>query len=406
MANRAEGNSIDRHGGNRFILTHCFAIRISTFVLFSVLYVAASPTTNADDSPTAEGISRRFNLDGLADTEAVPCDVVQVLDSNGDPSEYFMDVDSVVCSDGQCDIVTVRIHFDPLGHYERYELPLGGNLTKWGHEPFSKADHERLHRILSEPYSQLMSIEWDEITIPQSSAVAGGGADAISRPTVLSKRDVVVVGAAYTSFTLWHWSHGGVVNVIRDMTLRASDKQDLIRYVHSGIDMYGVFAIDQLRMQNLFDAETRTAVVHAMGHGSQKLIKPALRYLAKASSETGVDYFFRCSEDECLLADSGKRVKFLEALRDTAEELPSGYLDRFSSWLPRADSYYEVHLLLSFMERDDTPSEEAVSEAFSLLESDDSLVVRRSYRYLTSRELNRSQQKKLEAFEQQHPNEW
>ena len=146
MTNKEEGAWTGRHGGNRSFATHCFAIYIGSVVLVTVLYVAASPATNADDSHSAKGISRRVNLDGPGHTGAMPCDVVQVLDSNGDPSEYFMDVDSVVCSDAQCEIVTVRIHFDPLGNYERYELPSGGNLTKWGHKPFSLADHRNLHR--------------------------------------------------------------------------------------------------------------------------------------------------------------------------------------------------------------------------------------------------------------------
>ena len=265
---------------------------------------AAEMKPGTSGATVGKAISRRVNLDGPGNTGAMPCDVVQVLDSNGDPSEYFMDVDSVVCADAKCEIVTVRIHFDPLGNYERYELPSGGNLTKWGHKPFSPADHENLHQILSDPYSQLKSIGWDQITMPKSSAAAGDDVDGISGATVLSKRNIVVVGAAYTCCTLWHWSHGEVENVIRDMTISASDKQDLIRYLHSGEDKYVVFAIDQLRMQNLFDAETIAAVVHVMRHGSERLADPALSYLAKASSETGVDYFFCCCEDECLVADS------------------------------------------------------------------------------------------------------
>lgn len=405
MANMEEGNRIDRLGRNRFFATHCLAIYFRLVVLFSALYVAASPVTNADDLHAPKGISRRVNLDGPGNAGAMPCDVVQVLDSNGDPSEYFMDVDSVVCADTKCEIVTVRIHFDALGNYQRYELPSGGNLTKWGHKPFSLADHERLHQILSEPYSRLKSIEWDQITMPTSSAVAGDEPDGISGATVLSKRSVVVVGAAYTCCTLWHWGHGEVGNVIRDMTISASDKQDLIRYLHSGKDTYAVFATDELRMQNLFDTETIAAVVHVMRHGSKRLVDPALRYLATASSKTGVDCFLRCCEDECLVADSGKRVQFLEALREATQELPLGYLDRLSGWLARADSYYEVHLLLSLLERENVSSDEAVSEAMSLLESDDSLVVRRSYRYLESQELDHSQQEKLEAFEQQPPDD-
>jgi hypothetical protein len=314
-----------------------------------------------------------------------------------------MDVDSVVCADASCEIVTVRIHFDRLGDYERYELPAGGNLTKWGHQPFSAADHKKLHQILSDPYSQLKSVGWDQITAPNGSVADSKGVDGISGATVLSKRDLVVVGAAYTCCTLWHWSHGEVVELIREMTIRASDKQDLLRYLTSGNDKYVIFAADQLRMQGVFDTEAITGVLQVMRHGDEKLADPMLRYLAEASRKTGTDCFFRCCEDECLMAKSGKRIQFLEALREATQALPSGYLERLSGWLARADSYYEVHLLLTLLEQGNSPSEEWVNGAMLQLESDNSLVVRRSYRYLKAQDLNASQQRRLEAFEQQHP---
>jgi hypothetical protein len=329
--------------------------------------------------------------------------VVQTLDSQGDPRGYFMDVESVVCADAKCEIVTVRIHFDLLGDYERYELPAGGNLTKSGHKPFSAADHAKLHQILADPYSQLKSVGWDQITIPSSPATPGDGTDGISGATTLSKRNVVVVGAAYTCYTLWHWSHGDVVDVIRDMTIRASDKQDLLRYLNSGKNKYAIFAADQLRSQGLFDPETVTAVLRVMRHGDEKRADPALRYLATASKETGIDYFFRCCEDEFLVAKSGKRIQFLEVLKEITPDMPAGYLGRISGWLARADSYYEVHLLLSLLERENSPSEEAFSGAMLQLGSNNSLVVRRSYRYLKAQTLNDSQKRTLEAFEQQHP---
>jgi hypothetical protein len=413
MADQETGNRIAPHGRGPSLATRCLAISVGLAVLLGGLYVAASPDTDADDShdtegnsprsQAAKGISRRINLDGPGNTKAMPCDVVQVLDSRGNPSAYFMDVDSVVCTQAKCKNVTVRLHFDPLGNYKRYELPSGANLTKLGHKPFSRADHEKLHQILSDPYSQLKSIGWDEITVPKTSAGRGGAVDAVSRPTMLSKQSTVVVGAAYTCCTLWHWSHGEVRNVIRDMTVHASDKQDLIRYLQSDENEYGIFALEQLREQNLFDTETIAAVAHVMGHGSHKLTDPALAYLAKASSETGVDCFFCCSEDKWLVANSKKRVQFLEALRDATQDLPAGYLGQFSGWLAQADSHYEVHLLLSLLEREEAPSDETVRAAMALLESDDSLVVRRSYKYLKSQNLSRSQQKQLAAFEQQHP---
>jgi len=368
-------------------------IQMSLIALFGVLSVAAAPT---------KGVSRRINLDGPGNTGAIACNVVQVFDSKGDP-RYFMDVGSVVCGDKKCDIVTVRLHFDPLGNYARYELPSGGSLTKRGHKPFTPDDHKKLHEILSDPYSQLKPIKWDQITMPKSSAEAGDKVDGITGATVLTQRSLVVVGAAYTCYTLWHWSHGEVVNVIREMTSSASDKQDLIRYLRSGEYPYVAFATDQLQTRKLFDAATIDAVVHVMQHGSAKLLDPALRYLAKAASETGTDCFLRCRDDAFLVADSDKRVQFLDALRNSTRELPSGYLDRFSGWLARADSYYEVHLLLTLLERGKVSSAEATNEAMSLLERKNPVIVRRSYQYLKAQQLSQSQQKKLEKFEQQHP---
>lgn len=402
MAKREEQDWALRHGGNHGLATRWLVLRIRLTVLSGVLCAAVLPVTKADESHAVKGVSRQVKLEEPGSAKPMLCDVVPVFDSSGKPRAYFMDVDSVACEDTKCETVTVRLHFDVLGSYERYELPSGGNLTRSGGKPFSRADHERLHEILSDPYSQLKSIGLHEITSPRSSA-AGGAVDAVSRPTVLSKQSTVVVGAAYTCCTLWHWSHGEVGNVIRDMTVRACDKQDLLRYLRSDKDAYVAFAAEQLRMRDVFDAETIAAVVQVMRHGSVNVVDPALDYLAKASSKTGVDHFFCCCDDEFLVADSIKRTRFLETLRETDQKLPSGYLDRFDGWLTRADSYFEVHLLLTLREREKASSEKAVDEAILLLERNDALVVRRSHRYLKTLKLNDSQQQKLDAFEREHP---
>jgi hypothetical protein len=214
---------------------------------------------------------------------------------------------------------------------------------------------------------------------------------------------MVVVGAAYTCFTLWHWSHGQIVNVIQDMTVSATDDRDLLRYLQSDQSKYAVFAANQLRMRSQFDAETVDAVMDVVRHGDDSRIASALGYLLEASSETGVDHFFRCRDDDGVLASSAKRVRFLEALRDTTRQPPSDYFHHFCGWIARADSYYEVHLLLSLLEREHVKSAEAVSGALTLLESDNPVVVRRSYRFLKAQELNDSQLERLRAFEKQHP---
>lgn len=399
MASRKEDDSALRFCGNQVFATPWYVLSIRWAVVSCVLCAATSLATRAEESHAIEAASRKVTLEGAGGAKPKLAYVTQVLDSDGEPREYVMDVESVSCVETTCKSVTVRLHFDVLGSYQRYELPSGGNLTRTGGKPFSRADHEKLQQILADPYSQLKSIALDEITAPKGSAEAGGRVDAVSRPTVLSKQNAVVVGAAYTCCTLWHWSHGEVIGVIRDMTIAACDKQDLLRYLRSNQDTYVEFAAEQLRMQGLFDDETIAAVVEVMRHGSAKVIGPALDYLAKASSKTGADHFFCCCDDEYLVADSIKRTRFLEALRESDQKLPPNYLDRFRGWLTRADSYYEIHLLLTLQEREKTSSEEAVDEALSLLDSNNALIADRSHRYLKAAELNAAQRQKLEAYE-------
>ena len=419
MAHREKENRMVRPSSNRTSATRWLAISISWLLLFAILHATVPSTTHGGEprrskrnssrsrasaqAETAKEGSRLVKLDIPGQKSPKSCEVVLVPNSAGKPSAYYMDVPSVVCSDAKCKDVSVRLHFDPVGNYQRYQLPPGENLTKLGDKPFSTADHEKLHQILSDPYSQLKTIGMDEVTVPKSSAAGVPVVDAISQPTMLSKQNAVVVGAAYTCCTLWHWSHGEVQNVIRDMTIQATDKQDLLRCLQSNIEKYVLFALEQFREQNLFDPDIIVAVVQVMRHGDEKLTDPALKYLAKASVETGDDSLFRSSEDELLAANPRKRVQLLETLRETKQDFPPGYLGRFSSWLPRADSYYEVHLLLTLLEREKTPPEEAIREAMSLLQSDQALVVRRSYRYLKAQKLNPSQQKQLDAFEKENP---
>ncbi len=429
MANTKDHDSALRHDGNQLFTTPWFVVPIRLVVLSWALYATASPAASGTPCHAAEAASRKVTLEGAGGAKPILADVIQVLDPSGEPDTYFMDVASVVSADTKCKTVTVRLHFDVLGNYQRYELLSGGNLTKSGGKPFSRADHEKLHQILSDPYSQLKSIALDEITAPKSAATAGARVDAVSQPTVLSRQSTIVVGAAYTCCTLWHWSHGEVVGAIRDMTVEACNREDLLRYLRSDQDPYVQFAAEQLRMQDLFDAETIAAVEQVMRHGSTKVINPALDYLAKASSKTGSDHFFRCCEDEYLVANSIKRTRFLESLRESDQELPPNYLDRFKGWLTRADTYYEIHLLLTLWEREKASSEAAIDEAISLLKSNNALIAGRSYRYLKALKLrtypktteyaphgrkppasatvfgsalNASQQQKLEAYERQN----
>ncbi|MEM6770624.1 MAG: hypothetical protein AAF597_08585, partial [Bacteroidota bacterium] len=55
----------------------------------------------------------------------VTCRLVEVRNASGHPTEFYLDVPSVVCGDSQCRVDTVRIFWNAFGDYERLLLPFG-----------------------------------------------------------------------------------------------------------------------------------------------------------------------------------------------------------------------------------------------------------------------------------------
>ena len=127
--------------------------------------------------------------------------LVAGLDPNGDVTSYSMVVESVVCLDVECKVIQVTLQWDVLGRYQSFELPENGELTKTDHVVFSRDDYAKLHQVLSHPQSLLKDLPSSRIVDPDK-AIAE--ADGVSAPTPVSLQQDVVVGAAYTCYTLWH----------------------------------------------------------------------------------------------------------------------------------------------------------------------------------------------------------
>ncbi len=155
--------------------------------------------------------------------------LVQTLDSDGEPVSYAMWVDSVICRDTVCDVVKVRIHWDALGRYQRYEIAPGSQLTKLDHVPFTKADLAKLQRILAASDSPLKEVEKESMTGKETNLPKG--VDAVSSPTILTLKTAVIVGAGYTCYDLWHWANGLLTDHIRNLTGTGSSVPKLRTYL-------------------------------------------------------------------------------------------------------------------------------------------------------------------------------
>jgi len=112
----------------------------------------------------------------------------------------YTDLFTPVCDDGSCLPARLRMFYDVCGGFLGFEVPPGKPLTKRDHREFSAGDYRQLYFILNDPSAPVARwrkrdlVRHDEIVQP----------DAISSATISGTTGVVVPGAAFTTFTLWH----------------------------------------------------------------------------------------------------------------------------------------------------------------------------------------------------------
>ena len=143
----------------------------------------------------------------------------QVRSREGYPVSYFRKIKSSVCFDKECRLLDIVLYWNITGRYLGFELPEGEFLSKSEHEPFQPWEYERLHRILADPESPIVTFSFEQLALKPAIKLAG--VDAISSPTPPAVAEHVVQGAAYTTYKLWHFIYGPTQQHIRDLTREA-----------------------------------------------------------------------------------------------------------------------------------------------------------------------------------------
>lgn len=321
------------------------------------------------------------------------------LNESGEPVEYATDVRSVYCLDTECEVIAVRLVWDPLGVYQRYEIPAGRNLTKDDHAVFKRADHRVLHRLLADANSQVKRVDPRELLEAERARRKGDtdrpygwrnpeygvdapddDTDAVSTPTPVDLKSLVVPGAAYTSLTLWNWANGELPGHVRAITREAASRSQLMRWLRSDDAREAAFALEALTHRRWFDADTRGAVLDRCGSGSGDVLRAAWRYLAKATAATADE---RLAVYARLLGrgDSPLRVFALERLAEQ-KNIPRRWYTRLVDHVDRFESYYEFHLFLSQL-TDRKVTDPAVREAVAAhRDHADPFIARRVSEYL------------------------
>lgn len=338
------------------------------------------------------------------------------LNEAGEPLEYATDVRSVYCLDTECEVISVRLFWDPLGVYQRYEIPAGSNLTKDDHAVFKRADHRILHGLLADAQSQVKRVDPRELLEAERARRNGdpdrpygwrnpeyrvddtppdADPDAVSTPTPVDLKSLVVPGAAYTSLTLWNWANGELPGHVRAITREQASVYQLLAWLDAD-DAHSVqFALDALTHRKIFDKSIRDAVLDRCLRDDGDWVRPAWAYLTQATpgqaDRLGV-YL------KLLGGESGpRRVFVLERLAEE-DEIPEAWVRSFAPLLADFDSYYEVHLFLNLLGEADVSDPSVAALIMKLLDHSDPFIARRAERFLQGLPQTPELEAALEAY--------
>ena len=119
--------------------------------------------------------------------------------SDNIPLKYFRNIHTGVCFDNKCRELDIIIYWNITGRYLGFELPEGEYLSKHEHEPFTEHEYKRLNELLTDYSLPLGGISFEKLLKVSESET--GLVDGISGATPTEVANIVVKGAAYTTYT-------------------------------------------------------------------------------------------------------------------------------------------------------------------------------------------------------------
>lgn len=175
---------------------------------------------------------------------------IQLLSTlDGHPLAYKASIQSPVCSDTLCQIVSCDLFWDLAGYYQGFRVEAGKALTKFDHWPFSEADYEKLHRLLQDEFSLLKQKNLNDL-IDHEQKRKSQKYDAVTGATALEIQNSVVPGALFSSYTLWHLANGEAKSVIVKYSESHLPPELFHQMLQSEDPHYQLFALKQFETED------------------------------------------------------------------------------------------------------------------------------------------------------------
>jgi hypothetical protein len=320
----------------------------------------------------------------------------QNLNKNGLPTGYYLDVQSVICLEQVCKVIPVRVFWNNIGEYQKYELEKGATLEKYEDDFFDVEDYPKLHRILKDVNSPFRDVYIDEILTVIDEH---GDADAVSGETALEldEKDTVP-GAALTCYTLWHWANGEIVRKIKEITAKSVSNQQLQDFLVDENQAYYLIALNDLERRQNYTAPFISIITKRVLE-VEFLLKSTINYLKNAPSEI----YFSALKKVFVNGETAQKLAVIRSLKAIEYSIPNLYLDTLSNEILKLSSYQEVSFFIDLIESENSNSKKVVANVFLLLKSD-FIKARRVYWFLKNQKLTKKQENGLSEFYNKNKN--
>jgi hypothetical protein len=307
----------------------------------------------------------------------LPYSVVLQRDARGFPLEYRMFLRTGVCLDGTCKLLEATLFWDALGRFVRFEYPQGTPFTKWEHDPFEAADYEKLHGFMADPRSILGTHPLGFFVVERAKE-GDADWDTETSATPPDAKAAVVEGAAYTTWVLWRWVHGEVVEQLLAQTNDNLSDDYLLKCLQSTDSPFVQFALNELQAQGLSDERLYQACLGVLDERGQRDCILALEVLTTHSLDKERLHLDLVERIGINRGSSRVILNYFKTL-DSAE---LQVWQQLSAQIQQLSDFREIDIslaLLAKMAGDDAIVRERVAE---LLQSEDPFMVRRAKDFL------------------------
>lgn len=189
---------------------------LPALLLFSLL-PAEDPVFYRSKAIPFENLTRQPGEFRVLDDKGGTVGLALYLDKASGAINWYRRLFTEVCLTGECRPVDIGIYWTADGKYLGIEV-FRENLTKTDHSDFSDFDYRKLESVLSDEWSPLRELEFEELVEEKKD-----GVDATTGATKKVIADASVKDAVYTTYTMWHLIHVGEEEQLALLTYRYLD---------------------------------------------------------------------------------------------------------------------------------------------------------------------------------------